>query len=327
MAEQKKAKQNSVHIVGYLQENTLEKVNIQDKGEVIRGNLIIATDETSRYKVSFYVSQYLKNGEESQDFVSLSELLPENTMSIAKYLKNNPGASYANAAENAAKLWVLARFEEFVSASGERSRSMITLKGFKAGIKQDTEDSPFDPHAQFTVDIFVKEIKKEVEYADENDEEGTETGRVIIQGLLPVYDDSVYMIDFIAPAEGGIAQFVNDNYSVGVTAKLKGDLVNIDKKVLKEDEEEEEFFGVPAGPQYKTVFIRERIIRGLSKKPILPGEADSITKNFVKEGLAKREIKARENGKRAANGSNSSQKETPSRQTPPKKDFSDDMDF
>ena len=54
MAEQKKiTRQNSVHIVGFLQENTLEKVNIQDKGEVVRGNLIIATDETSRYKVSF----------------------------------------------------------------------------------------------------------------------------------------------------------------------------------------------------------------------------------------------------------------------------------
>lgn len=141
MAEQKKiTRQNSVHIVGFLQENTLEKVNIQDKGEVVRGNLIIATDETSRYKVSFYIPQYLKNGDESADFTSLLELLPEKTTSIAKYLKTNPGTTYEMATEAASKLWVVARFEEFASAEGERSRSMITLKGFKAGFKQEAEE-------------------------------------------------------------------------------------------------------------------------------------------------------------------------------------------
>ena len=304
MAEQKKiTRQNSVHIVGFLQENTLEKVSIQDKGEVVRGNLIIATDETSRYKVSFYVPQYLKNGDESADFTSLLELLPEKTTSIAKYLKTNPGTTYEMATEAASKLWVVARFEEFASAEGERSRSMITLKGFKAGFKQETEDTPFTPHAEFTVDAYIESIKNEVKYADENDEEGTETGRLIVTGLLPVFDESVYKIEFIAPVENGIAEFMSHTYSKGVTATLKGNLVNIDKKVLKEDSEsEEEFFGVPAGPQYKTVFIRERIITGLSKRPILQGEEKSISLEFVKKGLAKRLVKAQENGKREAKG-------------------------
>lgn len=328
MAEQKKTKQNSVHIVGYLKENNLEQVSIQDKGEVIRGSLIIAVDETSNYKVQFYVPAVTKNGEDSKDFELLSEILPEKTESIAHYLKTNPGSTYETASQNATKIWALARFEEFASIVGERSRSMVTLKGFKAGVKQESEESPFNPHAEFTVDIFVNKITAEKEYADEEDEIGTDTGRLIIEGLIPVFDESVYSIEFIAPAEGGIAEFVGNTYKQGDTATLKGELVNIDKKILKEDNNEEEFFGVPAGPQYKTIFIRERVIRGLSKKPIHQGESDCITLAAVKTGLAKRLTKAQENGKRAANGTNNAPSKTTSApKAETKKDFAEDMDF
>lgn len=324
MAKEQKKKQNSVHIVGYLKENNLEQVTIQDKGEVIRGSVIVATDETSSYKVQFYVSEILKNGGESEDFNALSELLPNKVTSIASYLKNNPGSTFKEATENALKIWVLAKLEEFASSVGERTKSMVLLKGFKAGVKQETDESPFSPHAEFTTDIFVSKIKKEVIYEDENDEDGTETGRLIVTGVIPTYDESAYVIDFIAPAEGGIAEFMEGTYAVGDTGTIKGDLVNVDKKVLKEDsEEEEEFFGVPAGPQYRTIFIRERVIRGLSKKPLHQGDEGCFTKQAIKEALAKRATKMAENGKREQN--KAKKEETPKAET--KKEFSEDMDF
>lgn len=324
MAKEQKKKQNSVHITGYLKENNLERVQIKDKGEVIRGSIIIATDETSSYKVQYYVSAKTKDGEDSKDFEALSELLPDKVVSIASYLKGNPGSTFEMAAENATKVWALARFEEFASSVGERSKSMILIKGFKAGIKQETEESPFNPHAEFTVDIFVKDIKKEVTYEDENDEDGTETGRLIITGLVPVYDESVYVLDLIAPVENGIADFVGETYAKGDTGTFKGNLVNIDKKVLREgSEDDDEFFGVPSGPQYRTIFIRERVITGLSKKPLHQGDADCITIEAAKAGMAKRAAKMEENGKREQN--KAKKEETPKAET--KKDFADDMDF
>ena len=53
MADKKKEKQNknSVIIVGYLKENNLEKVSNPEKGDIIRGSLLIAVDESKSYKV------------------------------------------------------------------------------------------------------------------------------------------------------------------------------------------------------------------------------------------------------------------------------------
>lgn len=328
----KKQKQNTINITGYLKENNLEKVDITDKGEVIRGSIIIAVDETSNYKVQYYTPAKTKDGEDNEDFTKLKALLPENTTSIASYLKNNPGVDYAEAAENATKVWVVARFEEFVSKVDNRSRNMVLIKGFRAGIKSAEES--FEPHAKFRVDVFVYGIKPEITYEDENDDEGTETGRAIITGLIPVYDESVYCIDFIAPVETTIetssgtqtikvADFVLNNYKKGDTVGLLGDLVNLDKKIETEVEDDDEFFGEQRGPQYRTIFIRERVIKGCSKKPIKQGEENCITVDEAKSGMAKREAKALENGKRTSE--NEKKKEAPKKEE--KKDFAEDMDF
>jgi len=331
---EKKKKQNSVSITGYLKENNLEKVDVKDKGEVIRGSIIIATDESSNYKVQYYVPSTTKDGEANEEFDKLSALLPDNTTSIASYLKNNPGADYAEAAANATKVWAAARFEEFVSKVEGRSKNMILIKGFRAGIKG-VEDT-FNPHANFSVDVFVYKLEPEIVYEDEDDEEGTETGRAILTGLLPVYDDSVYCIDFIAPKEVQVeineevktielAAFILENYSKGDTVTLKGDLVNMDKKVETEtdDDDDDEFIGEQRGPQYRTIFTRERVIKGCSKRPIKQGDENCITLEAAKAGMVKRETKAIENGKRASE--NDKKKETPKKEV--KKEFADDMDF
>jgi hypothetical protein len=95
------------------------------------------------------------------------------------------------------------------------------------------------------------------------------------------------------------------------------------EKTEEDSEEEEEFFGVPAGPQYRTIFIRERVIRGLSKKPLHQGDEGCFTKQAIKEALAKRATKMAENGKREQN--KAKKEETPKAET--KKEFSEDMDF
>lgn len=282
------AKNNTVKVVGYLKENKLERIVNSRGAQVITGSLTIATDKLSSHRIQFYVSEFMKSGEESEDYNNLLALLPENTITIASFLKENPEADFATAANAASKIWVIARFEEYASRTGERVRSMITLKGFKAGFAK--ADKPFTPCAEFTVDVYINELTPEVV-----DEE--ETGRIILEGLIPKYDGSVDKIDFIAGTEDGIADYIKKNYHQGDTVNLTGDVVNLQERHLVADAEDENaHFGRPAsGPQYETKFIHERRICGGSTTALREGFAADV----IKEGLATREIKMTENGERA----------------------------
>lgn len=285
------AKNNTVHIVGYLKENNLELVKNKKGEEVIRGAIIVATSEIESHKIQFYIPKIDRNGQESKDFTRLSELLPEKTISIASFLKANESANYLSASQAASKVWVMAHFEEFASRVGERERSIITLKGFRAGFKQDTTESPFVPCADFTVDVYVNSIEKEA------DTEGKETGRLLLEGIMPLYNGSAYKMTFVAPVEENVASFISGNYAVGDTVTLKGDVVSIQQKV-KKSAEDDEFFGRGNDIQYETKFIRERRIAGGSKTPIKQGEEGSFLLEDIKAALAERTIKMDENGKR-----------------------------
>lgn len=320
MADQKtKKKQNSVHIVGYLKENNLEVVTNRRGEETIRGSIVVATSDIGSHKIQFYVSSKTSNGEDSKDYTNLLELLPDKATSIASFLKDNPGSSFEMASNASTKIWVQGRFEEYATRVGERSRSMALLKGFKAGLKEATDTAPFKPHAEFTVDIYVKDLQPEVV-----DEE--ETGRMILTGLLPMYDESVQQIDFIVPVENGIAEFVRNEYKPGYTTTVKGEIVSLMKRDLVENSGSDEFFGM-ATPQYETTFIRERIVRGISKTPIKQGEDGAITNEFVKNGLAKREVKMDENGKKMSTNQNNGSQEPKPAASKPAPSFSDDIDF
>ena len=84
MAE-KKTKTNTVKIVGYLKENNLEQIVNARGDKVIRGSIIVATDNISSHKIQFYVAERTSSGEESKDYASLLNLLPDNTITVASF--------------------------------------------------------------------------------------------------------------------------------------------------------------------------------------------------------------------------------------------------
>lgn len=313
MAEKKKT--NTVKLVGYLKENNLEQITNARGDKVIRGSLIIATDKISSHKVQFYVAETTSNGEDSKDYASLLTLLPDNTITIASFLKENSSADFDTAANASSKVWVMARFEEYATRSGERTRSMVTLKGFRAGFSK--ADKAFTPCAEFDVDVYVNKIEPEVE----NEEK---TGRLLIEGLIPKYNGSVDVVDFVAVSEDGVAKYIGEHYAVGDTANLKGDVVSLQDRQLVETEDTE-YFGRSSGPQYETKFIRERRVVGGSKNPLHEGDEGAITKQFVKEGLAARELKMDENGAKAKSSPNSGAQTAAA--APKKTSTSDDLDF
>lgn len=304
MAEKTNRKENTVRLEGYVKEDNLELI-VNNRGDkVVRGNITIATNKegTNCQKVQFYVSENTRNGEHSKDYDSLLELLPSNVVSVATYLEDNPGSSFADASSAATKVWIIARLEEFARRSGERVDSMITIKGFRAGLKKTTDKTPFTPKAEFSMDVYLEDIKPE-----ENDNE-VETGRLLVSGIFLDYKGTAHKVNFVAPTEDGIASYVKDHYKVGGTVNLKGDLVDLMIREIDENAEDS-FFGRGNSVQYKTTFVHERKILGGSKKPLSEGEEGAYSKKAITDGLAAREIVMDENGKRAAaraNGETSS---------------------
>lgn len=294
MAEKKRdSNVNTVNIRGFLKENTLEQVVNTNGDRVIRGALLIATDALNAHKVQFYIPETKFNGEHSADFDRLLELLPSNTVSLASFLKDSNSIDFDTAANAATKVWAIGRFDEYATRSGERTTSMVTVKGMRAGLAT-ADKGPFTPKAEFTTTIYINKMSPEQDEAENN------TGRICIEGIVPKFKGNVDMIDFVAVTENGVADVVKANWHEGDTVKVEGDLISlaIRKKI---EEDDGSTFGRTHAPQYETTFIRERRIVGGSKNPI-KGDGE-ITKDMVREGLAIREEKMIENGLRAQKNS------------------------
>ncbi|MBO7735548.1 MAG: hypothetical protein J6S67_23485 [Methanobrevibacter sp.] len=315
MADKKKATHNNnIRIVGYLKENNLEQVTNTRGDQVIRGSIIVATSKVSSYKIQFYVSETTSKGEKSQDYERVSALLPQNTITIASFLKDNSAADFDSAINTASRVWVMARFDEYATRSGERVNSNITLKGSRGGFAN-SDKTPFTPCAEFDVDIYINKLTPEL------DDKEKETGRLNVEGLIPKYDKSVDVVDFVAVTEDNVAKFISANWKVGDTVNVTGDLISIQERILS-DAAETERFGRSSAPQYETRFIRERRITGGSKDPKRTEEEGVITKEFVKNGLAERELKMERNAAQAKKSPN-----TTTTETAPSSRNMDEMDF
>ena len=294
MAERTKTikERNLVTITGYLKENTLEQFITKDGKNAIRGALVISTGRVESHKVQFYLSETNSKGEVSKEYEALLGMLPEKTTTIASYLNANPQADYDTACSYASKVWAAGYFDEYARNTEDRGEvSSVQIRGRRAGFKKASGDQPFSAHSRFEVEIYINELTPEL------DEMGEKTGRASLVGLIPVYDQSMLQIKFVAPAEDGVADYIMKNYAVSDTVHVNGVLVNVMNKVLIKSASETHF-GQGGRDQYQTTFVNERRILGGDIKPIHEGEDGSITKNAVKIGLAKRASKIAANSQK-----------------------------
>ena len=288
------AEKNLVTITGYLKENTLEQIVSKNGKNAIRGNLIIATSDIESHRVQFYVSETTSSGAESKEYKGLLELLPGKTRTIASILESDRTATFASACEMASKVWVAGYFDEYAKRTDTGEISVVQIRGRRGGFRTaSTTSAPFEPKTRFEVEAYLYEMTPEV------DQDGNETGRLSIVGLLQNYDQFVIKIGFVAPVEDGIADYIKNNYAVSDTVHINGVLLNVMHRVLVESASESHF-GAGGKDQYSTTFVNERQITGGDAKPIKEGTDGSITKNAVKIGLAKRESKIMANSTKAA---------------------------
>lgn len=297
MSQEKNSKKtsfrNSVKFVGYLKETTLTEKVSNDNRHFITGSITVAIDEFNTHRIRFTA---FKEDEEDKNkkYELLSKFLPSNTISIASYLQNNKTANFATAASMAARIWVMAGFEEYATRKGENEKSSVVLRGYTIG--NSDPEKQFAPSATFEIDAYIKDIEDEVEDDD------TPTGRLLVTALLPGYKDIMYQLPLIAPVEDNVAKFIKNHYKPGDTARLSGDLVamrvQLDGNEDGEDGEESDYFGKEKEQQPVTHFVREYVITRGPKNPIQQGAEGCITNESVTKGLAIRETTMVENGKR-----------------------------
>ena len=287
------AEKNLITITGYLKENTLEQVISSTGKNAIRGNLIISTGPLESHKVQFYVSETTSTGAESKEYQNLLNMLPEKTTTLASYLAANPEADFEDACACVSKVWAAGSLDEYARKSEEKGElSTIQLRGRRAGFKTaSATGKEFETKARFEVEVYLSEITPELT------ETGEATGRLNVVGLIQNYDQSVSKIDFIAPVENGVADYISKNYAVADTVHINGEFINLMHRKLIQSASENHF-GTGGRDQYETTFTNERRILGGDTKPVHQGEEGSISTSAVKIGLAKRESKMIANGQK-----------------------------
>ena len=279
---------NKVQIEGYLRENNLELIRNDKQEEVIRGSLVVALDNVRSCRAQFYVSRFntLKPGEttrqESKAYGRLVELLPGNTISISSLMKDQAAMTFDVAKESATKVWIIGALQEYIrkDEKGEVISS-TTIKGLSAGIKTESDKHPFTQKAEFEVEMYIEGKRPEMK-------DGEETGRIVLTGLIPEYDDSVSRIEFVTEL-GDATDYIEENYNVGQTVKVYGDVINTYVRVEKEGGGHT--FGRTLEPQYETTFTSERQIFGGTATPLDEDDENALKKAEIKAALALRQQK------------------------------------
>ena len=313
---------NKVQIEGYLRENNLELIRNDKQEEVIRGSLVVALDNVRSCRAQFYVSRFntLKPGEttrqESKAYSRLVELLPGNTVSISSLMKDQAAMTFDVAKESATKVWIIGALQEYIrkDEKGEVISS-TTIKGLTAGIKTESDKHPFTQKAEFEVEMYIEGKRPEMK-------DGEETGRIVLTGLIPEYDDSVSRIEFVTEL-GDATDYIEENYNVGQTVKVYGDVINTYVRVEKEGGGHT--FGRTLEPQYETTFTSERQIFGGTATPLDEDDENALKKAEIKAALALRQQKidnmpAKDDAPKAVNPKKGFT-ETPSAPAAPKKKF------
>lgn len=313
---------NKVQIEGYLRENNLELIRNDKQEEVIRGSLVVALDNVRSCRAQFYVSRFntLKPGEttrqESKAYSRLVELLPGNTISISSLMKDQAAMTFDVAKESATKVWIIGALQEYIrkDEKGEVISS-ATIKGLTAGIKTESDKHPFTQKAEFEVEMYIEGKRPEMK-------DGEETGRIVLTGLIPEYDDSVSRIEFVTEL-GDATDYIEENYNVGQTVKVYGDVINTYVRVEKEGGGHT--FGRTLEPQYETTFTSERQIFGGTATPLDEDDENALKKAEIKAALALRQQKidnmpAKDDAPKAVNPKKGFT-ETPTAPAAPKKKF------
>ncbi|RWZ54042.1 hypothetical protein [Bacillus licheniformis] len=156
-------------------------------------------------------------------------------------------------------------------------------------------DEEYNPRAKFEVELFVKGVKEEKV-------KGEETGRVLLEGYIPLYGGKIIPFTFAVTKEG--SDYVENNYEKGNTVKVFGDIINF--KEVKVTVQESAFGKDKENITYNT--RREFLITG-GFEPYDEDDKSAFDAEAVTAALTERELKLEEM-KNDSKKSNKNEKKT-----------------
>jgi len=289
---------NEVFIEGILKEKNLELTTINGengKQDVIRGEVVISTSSNSEHKVRIFANKLTKEKKDNPIYKGLVTVMDE-YMSIADVLK------LGQSADTATKV----RITKGRLGLNEYYTPAEELKSFPAVstnfLNRVDETKGYNPKAEFTLEMFFKSMKKEVKNSEE-------TGRVIVEGIIPMYGGAVAPITFIV-ADSDTVDYLETNYEVGKTGKVWGEIINTVETTVKI----EKGFG-KAKEKTITNTLHELTLTGGEEEQYDEEDEKSYSVDIIKKAMAERDIyldelkkKSKKDGNKAPTGNKNANK-------------------
>ena len=278
---------NKVRIEGILRE-----INLKEENDIISGEIIIATDVVSEHSVSVYVARLTKDKKENRAYKGIKTVMTE-YVSIAALVKD--GKTMEEAAALATKVRTgnatLGR-NEFYANDELVSRPRIASNFFN----RIDDEKTFEPKAEFELECYFEKIRKEVK-------DGEETGRLLIDVIIPLYGGRVIPMELVAADD--VADYISSNYETKRTGSVWGDIVNIAERIVTK----KSGFGKDK-EEVKTNYTRELVITGGSEEQYDEDSEKAYTTAQIKEAWKVRETEtlpellknAKDRGKDAKSG-------------------------
>ena len=206
-----------VSVEGILSEKKLEMTANADGSKVIRGSLVVKTNDTNFVTLNVYVSEKTSKGEPNRAYEGMMTVLNE-YKSIAEVGEEEATKLSCNRVNLHPNTYIdRTTFEEMTNV--RYSASFVSrVNEAKYG---------YNPHATFEVEAFIASIIEEV------DKEGEPTGRLKMMTYVPTYK-GVEPMTIVVPKE--LADDVNNVFETNQTARFYGELKNnviIHENVIK----------------------------------------------------------------------------------------------
>lgn len=222
---------NRIHVEGILKENKLAQRKHNNEN-VISGSIVILVPgehgESNEISIHTYVSEFTRSRQANSAYAGLMTFI-DKAVSMATLMKpvEDGGSGMSEQAAKAQASCVAVRRGSIdVYDSFSQTGEVITRPQFKSNYFNVISPSECIPKAEFEVEMFFKSIR------EEKNRDGEETGRVLIEGIVPVYGGQVIPLSFVA--DGDAADYILENYEANHSGYVNGSIVySVERKETK----------------------------------------------------------------------------------------------
>ena len=282
MANELRKAINNVSITGVVKEVKDLKENKGDNGKYINGSLVVKAG-SSEITVKVFVQQMTKTGNEKKAYTNLKKFIDGEFNSMATDSENPARIKIYGNGDFTPQL----KEDIYVPKGKTKATSSINVDLGFGNVIVDNDITEEEFGATFDIEMFVKDVIEEVKKVGDDEEE---TGRVIVKGLVPCYNGTVFPLNIVTgiipPEEAGEEEYdfasdVRDGISQGGTINIWG---NINYERIVEKKKKGGSLG-KAKIEDKTTYIHELVGTGAE---VLEDEDKQFDEDLIAKAVKER---------------------------------------